>query len=265
VIGGATRVAAVLGWPVAHSRSPALHGAAFAALGIDAVLVPFAVPPDRLAAAVAGLRALGVLGASVTVPHKERIAPLCDALDASATAVGAVNCLVADGGRLIGHNTDAGGFVDALREAGHDPAGRRAVVLGGGGAARAVTVGLEGAGCEVAVVARDPARVGWTAARPWTAAGLAAEAARCDLWIDATSMGLADAPPPAPVPLEATPSALVCSLIYHRETDLARRARALGLTTIDGAGMLVHQGARAFTLWTGQPAPLAAMWRAMRS
>jgi shikimate dehydrogenase len=264
-IGGRTRLAAVLGWPVEHSRSPALHNAAFAAVGLDAVFVALAVPPARLPEAVAGLRALGVLGASITVPHKQAIVPLCDALADSATRVGAVNCLAFDGGRVIGHNTDAAGFVDALREAGHEPAGRRAVVLGGGGAARAVVVGLGDAGADVAVVARRPETVDWAAAQPWTATALAALSPGCELWVDATSMGLHDAPPPAPVPLERSPGAVVCSLLYHRDTALVSAARALGLAVVDGAGMLVHQGARAFALWTGRPAPLDAMWRAMRA
>jgi shikimate dehydrogenase len=261
----AARVAAVLGWPVGHSRSPALHDAAFAALGIDARMVAVAVPPERLADAIGELRAARCLGASVTVPHKVAVVASCDALADSARRIGAVNCLAFDGDRVIGHNTDAAGFVDALVEAGVPPAGRRAVVLGGGGAARAVAVGLADAGATVEVVARDPAKIDWTRAAPWTTAALDALAPRCDLWVDATAMGLDDAAPPAEVPLARSPGATVCALVYHRETALVARARALGLRTVDGAGMLVHQGARAFRLWTGREAPLAAMWRAMRA
>ncbi len=269
-VGARTRVGAVIGWPVEHSRSPALHNAAFAAASLDAVFVALAVAPGRAAHAVRGMAALGLLGASVTVPHKEAVIAACDRLDPSAEAVGAVNCLCFEDGAVIGHNTDAGGFVDALGElpAGN-PAGRQAVLLGGGGAARAVAAGLREAGAEIAVVARSPERVGWIEAVPWTAATLAQHLPGCDLLVDCTSAGLSadgEARLPAPIPVEAlSPAAIVATLVYHRETALLAAARARGLATVDGAGMLVHQGARAFALWTGQPAPIDAMWRALRS
>lgn len=270
-----TRVAAVLGAPVRHSRSPALHNAAFAAAGIDAVLVALHVEPADLAAAVSGLRALGFLGASVTVPHKQAVAALCDRLAGPADTIGAVNCLelARRGGvvEIIGHNTDAGGFVDSLaRDAGMDVRGCRAVLLGAGGAARAVRAGLVAAGAaEVSVVARAPAHIGWIAALPWTADTLAAACARCDLLVDCTSSALdadAEAALPSPVPLELVPAhAVVASLIYHRRPALLRAAGARGLRTLDGAGMLVYQGARAFAIWTGAAAPVEAMWTAMRA
>lgn len=262
-----TRVAAVIGWPVEHSQSPALHNAAFAAAGVDAVLVALPVAPGGVAAAVAGMRAAGFLGASVTVPHKRAAYDACDRLAPSAQAVGAVNCLELAADGVIGHNTDAGGFVDALAEAGHPVSGRRAVILGGGGAARAVWAGLGQAGATSAIVARSPGKVDWAAASPWTREALGALLGDCDLLVDATSMGLdaaREAALPAPIPLERlAPGALVTTLVYHRETALLAAARARGLATCDGAGMLVHQGARAFRLWTGVAAPLDAMWRAM--
>ena len=131
------RLAAVLGWPISHSRSPAMHDAAFAACGLDAVMLPLAVRPERLGDAVRGLGAVDALGASVTVPHKHAVLAGCDVLAATAAAVGAANCLQFVDGQVVGHNTDAGGFVDGLRAAGVG-AVARAVVLGGGGAARAV-------------------------------------------------------------------------------------------------------------------------------
>ncbi len=268
-VGARTRVGAVIGWPVEHSRSPALHNAAFAASGIDAVFVALPVAPGDVVAAVRGMASMGFLGASVTVPHKQAAMGACDRLDPSAEAVGAVNCLCFDDGAVIGHNTDAGGFVDALAElASGDPTGRRALLLGAGGAARAVAAGLRGAGAEVAVIARAPERVGWIEATPWTAAVLDRSVANCDILVDCTSAGLSadgERRLPAPVPIDALPpAAIVASLVYHRETALLAAARARGLTAIDGAGMLVHQGARAFALWTGQSAPVNAMWRAMR-
>ena len=274
-IGGATRVGAVLGWPVAHSASPALHNAAFRALGIDAVFVALAVAPADLAAAVRGLAALGVLGASVTVPHKQALLPLCDALDPSAERVGAVNCLALADGRVVGHNTDAGGFADALRgELGRDPAGARAVLLGAGGAARAVAIALRDAGAAaVDLVARTPGAVGWSAARPWTAATLAALLPGCDLLVDCTPVALGraqgdqSAALPAAVAVDLLPAgAAVCALSYGAPgSALVAAARARDLATMDGAAMLVHQGARAFTLWTGRSAPIDAMSAALRA
>lgn len=262
MIAGTTRVAAVIGWPVDHSRSPALHNAAFAALGIDAVLVALPVAPAALPAALRGMAALGFLGASVTVPHKQACLPLCDRLDAAAEASGAVNCLVFAGDALAGYNTDAAGFVDALAgELGREARGARAVLLGSGGAARAVAHGLAAAGAaEVAVVARSAPT--WCAARSWSELALLAPG--CDLLIDCTSAALGGAEYPSPVPLDRLPDrAAVVSLMYGRRLPLLEQARARGLAVMDGAAMLVHQGARAFTLWTGRPAPLAAMRAAM--
>ncbi|MCG8424539.1 MAG: shikimate dehydrogenase [Proteobacteria bacterium] len=270
-----TAIAAVIGSPVAHSLSPVLHNAAFAAAGIDAVYVALRVAPSDLAAAVAGFRACGFMGASVTVPHKERIAGLCDALASPADQIGAVNCLVFErrGDELftVGHNTDAGGFVDSLaREAGVDPAGCRAVILGAGGAARAVGAGLADAGAaHIDVVARTPSRVDWIAARPWAEDTLGELCRGCDLVVDCTSTGLSpdrESEIPAPVPVDLlADDAVVASLVYHRQTELLARAHRRGLRTLHGAGMLVYQGARAFELWTARPAPVDAMWKAMRT
>ena len=255
----------MLGWPVGHSRSPLMHNAAFAAAGIDAVFVALPVAAPDLAAVVRGLAAVGALGASVTVPHKQAVMALCDHLDGPAGRVGAVNCLAFEGGAVVGHNTDAGGFVDGLRADGIAPEGRRAVILGGGGAARAVAAGLAEAGAAITVVARQPTAVTWCQARPWTA--LAAEAARADLLIDATSAALdddGDRTLAEQVPLSALPAgAAVVSLIYHRRPLLLARAADLGLLIGDGLPMLLHQGARAFTIWTGKPAPLEVMRAAL--
>ncbi len=280
-IRGTTRLAAVIGFPVEHSRSPELLNAAFAAAGVDAVMVPLGVAPEDLGAAVAGLRAVRALGASVTVPHKLAAAALCDELSPAARAIGAVNCLRFDGARIAGHNTDEGGFVDGLAAAGFDPRGARAVLLGAGGAARAVAYGLragdEGGGGgaageggadddRLAVIARDPDRVTWAHAAPWTDAHLRAAFARADLVVDCTPAGLGDGEAAFvdALPLDALrPGAWVASLIYHRPTILLERARSRDHSTVDGRAMLVHQGARAFTIWTGQPAPIDAMTRAL--
>jgi shikimate dehydrogenase len=279
-----TRVGAVIGAPVAHSRSPDLHNAAFAATGIDAVFVAWHVEPAELAAAVAGFRALGLLGVSVTVPHKRAVAALCDRLAAPAGVIGAVNCLVFEprpgggpgggpgaGIDIVGHNTDAGGFTDSLlREAGFDPRGCRAVLLGAGGAARAVHEGLRACGAaRIDVVARQPHAVDWTAATPWTPEHLGGLAPACDLLVDCTSLALSpetETHLTAIAPLDRLPAhAVVASLVYHRRPTLLDHARARGLRTMDGAGMLVHQGARAFALWTGVEPPVDAMRAALQA
>jgi shikimate dehydrogenase len=248
----------VIGWPVSHSKSPPIVNAAFAALGCDARMDALAVPPEQLAQTIAELRARGdVLGASVTVPHKEALVASCDELDASARAIGAVNCVAFVSGRALGHNTDAGGFRDAL---GFAPA--RAVLLGAGGAARAVHHALAG---DRVVIARRT--VAWTNAHPWTDAELRAAFERADLLVDCTSTGLdaaTDAAFADALPLDAlSPAARVATLVYHRDTRLLERARALGHPTLDGRAMLVHQAARAIALWTGRPAPIDVMTRAL--
>lgn len=255
-----TRLAAVLGWPVGHSRSPALHNAAFAAAGIDAVFVALPVPPGELATVIRALAKTNALGASVTVPHKEAALAACARVDPLAARAGAVNCLVFDGGEAIGHNTDAGGFVDALAEAGVAANGR-AILLGSGGAARAVAVGLGDAGADVTVVARRPEAATWCNARPWSDLPDLLDGAA--LLVDCTSAALDETAGRAladSIPLERLPgAAAVATLVYHRATPLLTRAAARGHPIVDGAGMLLHQGARAFTLWTGRPAPIEVM------
>jgi len=267
-VGGSTRVGAVLGWPVEHSRSPSLHNAAFAAVGLDAVFVAFGVPPEGLGAAVRGLAALGALGASVTVPHKEAAVGLCDEIVRPADRIGAVNCLVFAEGRVIGHNTDAHGFVDALHDRHWDPRGKRALLLGAGGAARAVAAGLGDAGASVEVVARRPGAVAFAPAFPWQSDVIAARFTAADLVVDCTPLALHDTAeaPLAALPVAALPPhALVASLVYHRRGALLDHAARRNLRILDGRGMLVHQGARAFALWTGRTAPLAVMTSALEA
>jgi shikimate dehydrogenase len=261
-IRGTTRLAAVLGWPIRHSRSPELLGAAFAAAGLDAVMVPLAVPPADLPTVVAALRAVGALGASVTAPHKQAVVACCDELGPAARTIGAVNCLAFADGRVIGHNTDGDGFADALAAAGVSLRGKRTVLLGAGGAARAVAYGVR-EGRAIEVIARRPAEVGWALAWPWQAEHLRDAFARADLVVDCTSTALdeaAEGPFVDGLPLDALrPHAVVASLAYHHPPRLLAHARALGHVALDGRAMLVHQGARAFTWWTDQPAPIAAM------
>ncbi len=277
-IRGTTRLAAVLGWPVEHSRSPQMINAAFASRGVDAVLVPIGVPPDQLGVAVGGLRAARALGASVTVPHKVAVASICDHLSPAARAIGAVNCLHFTETDVVGHNTDAEGFVDSLVEAGcvQPP---HVVLMGAGGAARAVAFGLRAA-TTVEIVAREPARASWVEplqkivakpnntrllVTPWSE--LRAAFSRADLIVDCTPIGLRKTDEEAvtdTLPLDAIRgNTWVATLVYHRPTILLERARERGQPTLDGRGMLVHQGARAFAIWTNMPAPIDAMRQAL--
>lgn len=258
-----TRRAAVIGWPISHSKSPAMMNAAFRATGIDAEMIPLAVAPGELAAALAELRALPMLGASVTIPHKVSAFQLSDRTDAAALATGAVNCLALEGDSVVGHNTDAAGFVDALREAGFEPRGTRVVILGAGGAARAVVYGLGAAGAHAEVFSRSPAD--WIETRRLNNMGAAFAGA--DLIVDCTSTGLdptheAEFVDSLPLAQLARP-AWMATLIYNRPTLLLERARDRGHVAIDGRAMLVHQGAHAFAFWTGMTAPVDEMKRAL--
>jgi shikimate dehydrogenase len=270
-----TRLAGVLGWPLEHTRSPALHQAAYASLALDAIYLPLPVAPEGVADAVKGAAAMGFMGLNVTVPHKEAVVPLCDVLDPVAERAGAVNTILFAQGRRVGHNTDVGGLADSLGELPSLPleAGGLAVVLGAGGAARAAVLALSGLGLSCAVVARTPDKarpllaLGAREVAPFTAQAMEKVFAQAMVLLDATSIGLdprAEAELGVRLPIDALPArALVVSLVYHREPSLLREARARGLAVLDGKGMLVHQAARAFTLMTGLPAPLSAMRAAL--
>ena len=265
-----TRVAAVIGSPVSHSRSPAIHNAAFAALGLDWVYVAFEVAPGRGADAVAAVRALALAGLSVTMPHKLDVAAAVDELSPAAAALGAVNTVVPlPDGRVAGHNTDGDGFVDSLRAGGVDPVGMHVVLLGAGGAARAVAVALAAAGArEVTVVNRTAERAGEVArlAGAVGSVGTPADVARADLVVNATSVGMGGDTTLAVDPSLLSARQVVADLVYHPlDTPLLVAAREAGATTVEGLGMLVHQAARQLTLWTGCEAPIAVMDAAARA
>ncbi len=259
-----TRLLGLLGDPVAHSRSPAIHTAALGALGIDASYLAFEVAGADLGRAVAGLRAIGALGANVTVPHKVAVMAHLDAIEPAARAIGAVNTIVRDEARLVGLNTDAPGLVRALLDAGCEPRSANVLVLGAGGAARAAIVGLRDAGAaHVSVTARRPERAeelaGELGARPIDLA--AVRAAEIDLLVQATSatMGEDAEAFAATLPIDALPAhATVMDLVYAPlETTVLRAARARGLRTVDGLGMLVWQAALALERWLALDDPLA--------
>ena len=272
--GSHTRLAGVIGQPVEHSRSPALHNAAYRALQMDAVYLAFAVAPENVAAALEGARTLGFMGLNVTVPHKVAVLACCSEIDDSARIVGAANTIVFRDGEVAGANTDIAGFGQSLDESLERPAAR-AVVLGAGGAARAVVAALAARDIRTTVIGRDLERarallaLGAFEAGPWTEPSLQHALGGADLLVDATSIGLRqdeEARLPSRVPFELLEkSGLVMSLVYHREPALLAEARRAGLRGVDGSGMLVYQAARAFTLMTGRSPPLDAMREAMSS
>ena len=265
-VSGSTKTVGIIGWPVAHSLSPAIHNAAFAALGLDWVYVPLPVHPLQLLAAITGLRALHLAGANVTMPHKTAVADLIEDLSEDARRLHSVNTIVTDGERLRGENTDAPGFDRFLRrDAAFDPAGRRALIFGAGGAARACALALaHGGAASLTIAARDPSRVGDLSAAvnglPTDVRAIAfddAAAIEADLIVNATPMGVRDESLPVPAMTDAS---LVIDLLYHPAvTPLQMQAREAGATVFGGIGLLLHQAALSFELWTGQQPPLEVM------
>ena len=269
---GSTRVAGVIGTPIRHSRSPAIVNAAFAAAGLDWAFAAFEVAEGDALAAVAAVRALGLGGLSVTMPHKEAVIGALDRVSDDAAALRAVNCIAWEGDELVGHNTDGPGLVRSLElDAGCAVAGRRCVVLGAGGAARSVARALGVAGAaEVVVVNR-------TAERAEQAASLAGEAGRvdsiecvegADLVINATSVGMGATGPDGPSPVREgllQPGQVVVDLVYTPlETPLLQQAVGAGALAVDGLGLLVHQAALAVERWTGVAPDVGAMRAAAR-
>ena len=270
----------IFGWPVAHSKSPRMHESAANALRIELQYERFEVAPDDLADAVRRKHEMGIDGYNVTVPHKEAIMALIDEVAPAAQAIGAVNTVVRTDGRYVGHNTDAPGLVRSLEEAGVRVGDARVVVTGGGGAARAAVVGLANAGAnEITVLSRRPeqgealieslrAHVECALdAAPLSEASWYFETAT--LFVQATSATLESNPGAmafaASLPIDALPAdAAVVDIVYKPlKTSVLARAEERGLTIVDGLGMLLHQGAIAFEMWTGLEPPLDVMRSAL--
>lgn len=262
MISGAAKLAGVMGWPVSHSKSPVLHGYWLERYAIDGAYIPMAVPPDDLPRAVAGLRALGFKGSNVTVPHKQAVMALCDTVAEDARKIGAVNTLVIDtDGRITGSNTDHAGFMENLRlgDPAWDPAAGPAMVLGAGGAARAILYGLIKAGVpEIRLANRTKDRADVLAADfgPTVKVVDFAEAddglADCSLLANTTSLGM-QGQPPLEIRLDALPTdALVTDIVYAPlVTPLLADAMRRGNRTVDGLGMLLHQAVPGFEAWFG--------------
>ncbi len=275
-ITGKTALVGLMGWPVAHSLSPAMHNAAFAYLGLDWAYLPLPVMAGQVEAALRGLVALHFVGFNVTLPHKVAVMPYMDELSPAARQIGAVNTVRIEQGKLRGLNTDPQGFLNSLLEAGFQPHGKRVVLLGAGGSARAVVYALAQAQARSLMVlnrtfaraeklVRDMAVLfpnGGLECRPLNSRELAYAVEHVDLVVNSTSVGMhpevADCPWPDDLPMPA--GALYYDLIYNPlETLFLARARSVGAQTVNGLGMLVHQGALGFQQWTGKQAPLEVM------
>ncbi len=273
------KVVGLIGYPLGHSVSPPMHNAAFKKLGLDFEYVPFEVEPKDLSEALKGLRALHIAGFNVTIPHKESIVPLLDEVTKLARIIGAVNTVLNQEGKLIGYNTDGAGFIDSLKEdAGVNPKGKNVVVLGAGGASRAVSVMLAEAGARSIALtdvleekAKDLSEyVGSYFEIPCNSVKLnspdlqkAIEAA--DILVNSTPIGMRPRIDQSPLDksIKFHPRLLVYDLVYNpSETKLLKDARSASSKTCSGLGMLVRQGALAFTIWTGEEAPVEIMRQA---
>ena len=274
-ISGKTRICGLIGDPVEHTMSPVMHNAALARLGLDYVYLPFRVIPEELSPAVAGLRALNVRGFNVTIPHKVAVMPLLDELDSLAEKIGAVNTVVNDEGLLKGYNTDASGFLQALLENGVEPDGKNIVVLGAGGASRAIGYVLAERNARLTILNRRE-ELDWAEALArhierdfGSEVGafellpdyLARALATADILVNATNVGMSPNNDASPVPTGLIKRGLVVvDIVYNPvRTKLLEDARAAGAVTVQGLDMLVWQGALAFERWTGQPPPFALM------
>lgn len=264
--GSATRLAGVIGHPVRHSLSPTIHNAAFRALGLDWIYTTFEVAPGRGRAALEAMRALGLGGLNVTMPHKADVATGVDRLSPVAAALGAVNTVVVADGTLLGESTDGEGLIAALAtDHGFDPSGRRCLVLGAGGAARAAVLALAvGGASEVVVVARRPEQAAVAAGLAGASGrtGAAGDVAGADLVVNATPV--ADRLPLGLRADDLGPGQLVIDLLYHPVvTALMEAAATRGAATANGLGMLVHQAALSFRMWTGEDMPFDAVEAAL--
>ena len=273
IVSGKTKLCGVIGDPIEHTMSPAIHNAAFAQMGLDYFYVPFHVKTEELGRAINGMRALNIRGLNVTIPHKVAIIPLLDELDPLAERIGAVNTVTNDDGVLKGYNTDASGFLQALLERGIEPKGKRVVILGAGGASRAISFILAERGAHLFILNRQlkkaeelSSRLSTTFEKEVKALQLAAENLAqvldgADILVNATSVGMSPNIKETPVPSNLLrPGLVVVDIVYNPiKTRLLREAEEAGAETVSGVDMFVWQGALAFEIWTGVKAPIELM------
>ena len=276
-ISGKTQICGVIGDPIEHSMSPAMHNAAFRELGLDFVYVAFKVSKDSLSNAIHGMRALNIKGLNVTIPHKVTVIPLLDKLDPLAEKIGAVNTIVNDKGILTGYNTDADGFLQVLLEKGTEPKGKNVVILGAGGASRAISFILAERGANLIILNRK-LELDWaeelalqisqlfnkkTTALELNEKNSAKALEKAHILVNATSVGMHPDINKTPVSSTLLKAGLtVFDIVYNPlQTRLRKDADAVGAWTISGLDMLAWQGALAFEKWTGRKAPVELMQR----
>ena len=278
-ITGQTQIVGIIGDPIKHSRSPQIHNAAIAALGLDYVYVPFHVQSDNLGAAIEGFKAINVVGINVTIPHKQSVIPYLDEISREATLIGAVNTLIFKDGAIIGENTDAPGFLQAMQEDGLDvPQGGTAVVIGAGGSARAVVVALALAGVQTICITNRTVSRAVALARDLSektgvkiygigldGSELPNAVGASQLIVNTASVSMDVSHPLLINPEWLEPQSIVYDIVYTPpETRLLQAAAEKGCATIGGLGMLVHQGAIAFEKWTGVNPPVETMRQALQ-
>lgn len=269
---GQTRLAGLIGYPARYSLSPALHNAAYKAMGVDAAYVVFPVQPQHIRSAIDGMRAFDLMGLSVTIPHKEAVVPFVEDVTPHAARLRSVNCITRLGDRLIGHNTDGLGFISALQQdQSFEPEGKRCVVIGAGGAARAVIASLGDAGAaEVVIVNRSKERAEYamTLAGDAGRVGDESDVAKADLIVNATPLGMeGNHASNLPIGVDGIGEGqLVVDLIYRpSRTALLQQAEERGARVANGLGMLIHQAAAQVELWTGRKPPVDVMRAAVSS
>lgn len=271
---GFTKIVGLIGYPVEHSKSPVMHNAAFEFLGLDFIYLLFSVSRPYLKEAVMGFRALNIVGANVTIPYKEEVMKYLDEITPEAKFIGAVNTIHNQDGKLIGYNTDGQGFITSLLTDGRVKLeGQKVLLIGAGGAGKAVAVKLAERGVERLVITdkiveRAEALVGRLRenipdcpvyAIPPGDKEFAKTVLESTLLINATPVGMKEGDPPIIDPEYLHKDLFIYDVIYNRETPLIEAARKRGLRTLGGMGMLIHQGAASFEIWTGQKAPIEVM------
>lgn len=269
-LSGRTKITGLFGYPVEHTLSPAMHNAAFEALGLDYTYVAFPVHPDYLKDAVRAIKALNLRGVNVTIPHKEKVIPLLDDIDEEASFIGAVNTIVNSDGRLKGYNTDGRGFMQSLSEHGISVERKDIIIIGAGGASRAISYYLCQKTEELFLydVDKEKAkRLAEDLKKVCNNASALEDIGNTDrfhILINATPLGLKKEDPLPFNTAPLGPDQIVCDLIY-KETKLLEEASKKGCVTLSGLGMLLWQGVLAFELWTGRQPPVEIMRKALRN
>lgn len=263
-INGKTKITGLFGYPVEHTLSPAMHNAAFRDIGLNYCYVPFLVHPDSLANAIQGIRALNLAGVNVTIPHKEKVIPMLDEINQEASFIGAVNTIVNSDGRLTGYNTDGRGFIQSLKEKDISLEGKNVVIVGAGGASRAISYYICQKAKSLSLFDIDKTKVGILAhdlKQISSSVSTVDDVSGIDTFniiINATPLGLKEEDP-LPINTEILKKEqVVCDLIY-RKTRLLDESEKKGCVTLNGLGMLLWQGVFAFELWTGKKPDIMVM------